>query len=213
MNANREVRVIESILEKEFNNIKLSDLSNKECLLLSYLSMLRVGKIIKFYCKHEEFAGLSFIDDFYYEVEKRLFYDYEIPNNKIDDYLDRCEEIIPIIENYNNNYTSIKESALINQLYSIVEELFYFISIQSKEFELIDKEACKSFIFLPANIIDTFIKDMYASEEETNNIDINIESIKLIEEIDRIKNDKKMIKEDHMSIKNIMNKYINLDLI
>ena len=43
---------MESIVEKEFDKINLENLTVNECLTLSYLSMLRVWKILKYIYEH-----------------------------------------------------------------------------------------------------------------------------------------------------------------
>ena len=121
---------IESIVDKSYSEISLDNISNKECLIISYLSMLRINRIIKCICKQKEFAKLSILDLFFAKVRKVLFEDDKFDHIEIDNYLDICEELIPVIEEYNNEYLTGKEKLIMNQAYHIIEEIFYFISIQ-----------------------------------------------------------------------------------
>ena len=202
---------IESIVDKKYSEISLDSLSNKECLIISYLSMLRVNRIIKCICKQKEFAKLSILDSFFVKVRKILFEDDKFDNIEIDNYLDICEELIPVIEdyNYNNKYLTEKEKLIMNQAYSIIEEIFYFISIQSKNIEDINKDSCKSFIFLPAMIIECYLRDKYSfcmNKSGINNNEL------LINELSRIESDIKDISNKKI-IKDKMKEYINLNII
>lgn len=202
---------IESIVDKKYSEISLDSLSNKECLIISYLSMLRINRIIKCICKQKEFAKLSILDSFFVKVRKILFEDDKFDNIEIDNYLDICEELIPVIEdyNYNNKYLTEKEKLIMNQAYSIIEEIFYFISIQSKNIEDINKDSCKSFIFLPAMIIECYLRDKYSfcmNKSGINNNEL------LINELSRIESDIKDISNKKI-IKDKMKEYINLNII
>ena len=202
---------IESIVDKKYSEISLDSLSNKECLIISYLSMLRINRIIKCICKQKEFAKLSILDSFFVKVRKILFEDDKFDNIEIDNYLDICEELIPVIEdyNYNNKYLTEKEKLIMNQAYSIIEEIFYFISIQSKNIEDINKDSCKSFIFLPAMIIECYLRDKYSFCMNKSGINNNA---LLINELSRIESDIKDISNKKI-IKDKMKEYINLNII
>lgn len=200
---------IESIVDKSYSEISLDNISNKECLIISYLSMLRINRIIKCICKQKEFAKLSILDLFFAKVRKVLFEDDKFDHIEIDNYLDICEELIPVIEEYNNEYLTGKEKLIMNQAYHIIEEIFYFISIQSKHIEDINKDSCKSFIFLPAMIIENYLHDKNSSHINENSINDNE---LLINELLRIESDIKEISNKRL-IEDKIKEYINLSII
>ena len=149
------------------------------------------------------------MDLFFAKVRKVLFEDDKFDHIEIDNYLDICEELIPVIEEYNNEYLTGKEKLIMNQAYHIIEEIFYFISIQSKHIEDINKDSCKSFIFLPAMIIENYLHDKNSSHINENSINDNE---LLINELLRIESDIKEISNKRL-IEDKIKEYINLSII
>lgn len=187
---------------------QLKNMTPKQGLILSTLSISRIASILEVISLQEGFGELSKFEIFMELVKEKIIHDNKISDDTLDKYINICEELILTLESYqdSNNITE-HVSYIMGSCYSIVEELYYFISIQGKEIDDVKAQSYLSFILLPATIIDEYLKASLTNIHKEIHNDTLYKNILIDKEFNRIDED---IRDINLGDLNIAEKKINI---
>ena len=182
-----------SVVDKKYEELDstVQNLSEDNCLLLSTMSMSRIWFLIKFISTQKGFEKLALLDSLLDEAVDKVYNKTIFSDEKLQEYIDICNELIPIMEEYTDD-EEISEfgSNVMGFAYTLIELLYYFIDMQGIIMKQENREGCKKFIVIAAVAIEQYLGTVYHSLKDPKLIEAKInESELLTKEIKRIDED------------------------
>lgn len=133
-----------------------------QLITLGFMGMARTVLLVKHIANHVDFITVGQFDIFIKGGLKKWLYNNFSINKEVEKGLKICNDLIPILENYDYSDCLNKEDENIMGIaYSLIEEWYYFIGLLS---ENIKDEICKKigyFLTVPIICIDSYLCSEY----------------------------------------------------
>lgn len=140
----------------------INTMEMKQLITLGFMGMARTMFLVKHISNHNDFITVSRFEMFLKGgLNKWLYHNFTI-DKEVEKGLNICNNLIPILENYDySDCLNQEDENIMGIAYSLIEEWYYFIGFISENME---DEICKKmgqFLMVPIICIDSYLCSEY----------------------------------------------------